>query len=216
EMELLDRVKDLEKERDDWRQTASDQVERIKGLEEALELKSVQLAMVEGKMKVLEDEKVVLMAKLDRAKRDHHKIVREFIPTVVKRLHTSVEYRQSLAAPVSLYFTASLLGGLSLGRTEGQIAAMLSKTRDLDIEVSKSWEVKHHEIFTMQYPYVQKVVASYHLPVDDLMKISPDVPASHPKDGVETSAANDTGDTTQISPPAVQETTADTPFKTTT
>ncbi|GKA34874.1 hypothetical protein Tco_0721303 [Tanacetum coccineum] len=59
---------------------------------------------------------------------------------------------------------------------------MLSETRDLDIEGSKSWEAKHDEIFTMQYPYVQKVVASYHLLVDDLMKISPDVPPPPPKD----------------------------------
>ncbi|GJY35931.1 hypothetical protein Tco_0421309 [Tanacetum coccineum] len=140
--------------------------------------------MAEGKMKVLEDEKAVLMAKLDRAKRDHHNLVREFILTVVKRIHTSVEYQQSLAAPVSVYFTAGLLDGLSLGRTEGQIVAMLSETRDLDIEGSKSWEAKHDEIFTMQYPYVQKVVASYHLLVDDLMKISPDVPPPPPKDRV--------------------------------
>ncbi|GJV48672.1 hypothetical protein Tco_1438884 [Tanacetum coccineum] len=34
ERELLDRLKDMEKERDDWRQTASEQVDRIKKLEE--------------------------------------------------------------------------------------------------------------------------------------------------------------------------------------
>ncbi|GKA72142.1 hypothetical protein Tco_0778358 [Tanacetum coccineum] len=72
---------------------------------EALAPKSVQLAMVEGKVKVLEDEKPVLLAKLDQAKKDHHKLVREFIPTVVKKLYTSIEYRQSLVASVSLCFT---------------------------------------------------------------------------------------------------------------
>ncbi|GJT86913.1 hypothetical protein Tco_1068630 [Tanacetum coccineum] len=80
-------------------------IDRIKGLEEALAPKSVQLAMVEGKVKVLEDEKVVLLAKLDQAEKDRHKLVWEFILTVVKKLYTSIEYRQSLAASVSLCFT---------------------------------------------------------------------------------------------------------------
>ncbi|GJZ86113.1 hypothetical protein Tco_0657723, partial [Tanacetum coccineum] len=170
-------------------------VERIRGLEEALKPKSVQLATAEGKVKVLEDEKATLMAKLDQSGKDYHNLVQEFILTVVKKLHTSVEYRQSLAASVSLRFTASWLGSLSLGRTEDQITAMLLETRDLDIEGSKSWEVKHHELFTMQYPYVLKVAASYHLSVDDLMKVSPDVPPPPPKDRVETDA-NDTNDAT--------------------
>ncbi|GJZ57585.1 hypothetical protein Tco_0613079 [Tanacetum coccineum] len=170
------------------------QVKRIKGLEEAFEPKSVQLAMAKGRVKVLEDEKAALMAQLDQAEKDHHKLVREFIPTVVKKLHTSVEYQQSLATPVSLCFTAGWLGGLSTGRTEGQIAAMLSETRDLDIK---------------------KVAASYHLLVDDLMKVLPNVPPPPPEDEVETSATN-LVDATQKSPLAVQETPADTPFETTT
>ncbi|GJS12858.1 hypothetical protein Tco_0407330 [Tanacetum coccineum] len=166
---------------------AAHSVERIKVLEEALEPKSVQLAAAEGKVKVLEDEKVALRAKLDQAEKDRHKLVREFIPTVVKKLHTSIEYRQSLAAPVSLCSTAGWLGGLSLGRIEDQIA----------------------------YAYVQKFGASYHLPVDELMKVSPDIPSPPPKYRVET-IANDVDDATWKSPSAAQETTSDTPFGNTT
>nr|GEU87947.1 integrase, catalytic region, zinc finger, CCHC-type, peptidase aspartic, catalytic [Tanacetum cinerariifolium] len=55
---------------------------------------------------------------------------------------------------------------------------MLSETRDLDIEGSKSWEARHQELFTMQYPYVQKVAESYHLPIADLINVSLDVPPS--------------------------------------
>ncbi|GJR00454.1 hypothetical protein Tco_0523438 [Tanacetum coccineum] len=47
----------------------------------------------------LEGEKLALSAELARAEVDRQKLVREFIPAVVKRLHTSVEYRQALAAP---------------------------------------------------------------------------------------------------------------------
>nr|GEV37737.1 hypothetical protein [Tanacetum cinerariifolium] len=111
----------------------------------------------------LEDEKAVLLAKLDQAKKDYHKLVWEFIATVVRKLHTSIEYRQSLAAP----------------------------------------EAKHREIFTMQYPYVQKVASTYHVSMDDLMQISPNVPPPPLKDGVEASSANATDDATRKSSPAV-------------
>ncbi|GJX61832.1 reverse transcriptase domain-containing protein [Tanacetum coccineum] len=48
--------------------------------------------------------------------------------------------------------------------------------RNLDIEGSKTWKDKHHELFTMQYPYVQKIVDAYRLLVDALIKASLDVP----------------------------------------
>ncbi|GKE70042.1 hypothetical protein Tco_1528114 [Tanacetum coccineum] len=57
-----------------------------------------------------------------QAEADRQKLVQEFIPAVVKRLHTSVKYRQSLAAQVSLCFTARWLRGLSLGRSEDQVS----------------------------------------------------------------------------------------------
>ncbi|GKD45102.1 hypothetical protein Tco_1269747 [Tanacetum coccineum] len=127
------------------------QIERIKGLEEALAPKSVQLATTEGKVKVLEDEKAILLSKLDQAEKDRYKLVRWF----------------------------------ESGQDRG------SNCRN-------------------------KVAASYHLSVDDLMQISLDVPPPPPKDGVEASSVNDTGDATRKSSPAVQETPADTPFGNTT
>nr|GFB46258.1 hypothetical protein [Tanacetum cinerariifolium] len=66
--------------------------------------------------------------------------------------------------------------GLSLGRKEDEIVAMLTNTSNLDIEGLKVWKDKHHELFTMQYPYVQKIDDSYRLPVDAPMKVSPNVP----------------------------------------
>nr|GEY03686.1 hypothetical protein [Tanacetum cinerariifolium] len=85
EKELMDMLKDLERERDEWRTTVSNQVEQIR-------------------------EKLALSADLAQAEADCQRIVQEFIPVVVKRLHTSLKYRQSLAAPVTLCFTAGWLG----------------------------------------------------------------------------------------------------------
>ncbi|GJT87241.1 zinc finger, CCHC-type containing protein [Tanacetum coccineum] len=111
EREFSDRLKDMEKERNEWRQTASDQVERIKKLEEDLGPKSKQLFNVEN---------------------------RDVIPVAISRLLTSVEYRKSLAMPIGLSFTADSLGGLSLGRIEEDIAAVLPNISNLDIEGLKS------------------------------------------------------------------------------
>ncbi|GJU14897.1 hypothetical protein Tco_1142863, partial [Tanacetum coccineum] len=103
EKELMDGLKDLERERDEWRTTVSNQVKHIRNMEKDLE--------PEEKIRVLEGEKLALSADLAQAEADRQRIVWEFIPVVVKWLHTSVEYRQSLAAPVSLCFTIGWLGG---------------------------------------------------------------------------------------------------------
>ncbi|GJS96253.1 hypothetical protein Tco_0803221 [Tanacetum coccineum] len=129
-------------------------VEMIKKLEETLEPKSKQLADAKGRIKVLEGEKTTLVAELAQAEMDRHKLVREFISAVVKRLHISMEYQNSLAVPIGLCFTSGWLGGLSLGMKQEEIVAMLSETSNLDIEGSKAWKDKHHKLFTKQYPYV--------------------------------------------------------------
>ncbi|GJW44001.1 hypothetical protein Tco_0072800 [Tanacetum coccineum] len=50
ERELLNQLKEMEKERNDWRRIASEQVEKIKRLEEAIEPKSKQLADTEERL----------------------------------------------------------------------------------------------------------------------------------------------------------------------
>ncbi|GJY18770.1 hypothetical protein Tco_0390261 [Tanacetum coccineum] len=148
---------------------------------------------------------------------NRHKLIREFIPEVLKKLHISMEYRQCLVVSISLCFTASWLGGLSWGKTQDQIAAMLFGTLDLDIEGYKTWKDKHRELFTKQYPFIQKVDDSYRLSMDTLMKVSPNVPPTT-KYGVGPSTADDTGDAAWKSPLQIQmtETTTGASFRTTT
>ncbi|GJS46438.1 ribonuclease H-like domain-containing protein [Tanacetum coccineum] len=181
EKELLDQLKEMERERDDWRRTALKQVEKIQKLED-----------IKGKARTLENENVKLVAGLAQAKMEHHKLIREFVPEVVKKLHRSVEYKRSLAVHVGLCFTAGWLGGLSLGKTEDQVAAMLAETQNVDIKGSKEWQAKHQELFIVQYPFIQKVADSYRIIIDDLLKISPDVPPANVKPNPSTEA-NDGG-----------------------
>nr|GEV80821.1 hypothetical protein [Tanacetum cinerariifolium] len=117
-----------------------------------LEPKTQQLMAAEEKVKMLEHERLALSAQLSQSEADRKKLVKEFIPTVVKRLHTSVEYRKSLAASVQLCFIVGWLGGLALGRTEEEVASFLSETHDLDIEGSETWEERHRVLFTTPYP----------------------------------------------------------------
>ncbi|GKE55761.1 hypothetical protein Tco_1494946 [Tanacetum coccineum] len=211
EKELLDIVKEMERERDEWRATALGQVEQILHLEKDLEPKTQQLVTAKERVKMLEREKLALSAQLAQSDADRKNVVKEFIPAVVKRLHTSVEYRRNLAASVQLCFTAGWLGGLALGRTEEEVARFLSETQDLDIEGSKSWEERHRALFTTSYPYVQKVANSCDLPMGELWSVYPDAP---PLEGAASGVAME--GTTQQPPSISPKITSDTPFGTTT
>ncbi|GJW79133.1 hypothetical protein Tco_0140815 [Tanacetum coccineum] len=202
------------RERDEWKEIASDQVEKIQSLEKDLEPRTQQLVDAKERVGVLEGEKIALSAELAQAEADCKKLVREFIPTVIKKLHTSVEYRKSLAALVQLCFTDGWLGGLSLGRTEGKIVQFLSETEYLDVEGSKSWEAKHRELFTMSYPYVQKIADSCDLPMSELLQVSPDIPPPSKQGEAFSGAAVE--DAAQQPPTSAPKISVDTPFGTTT
>ncbi|GKD75186.1 hypothetical protein Tco_1333468 [Tanacetum coccineum] len=98
---------------------------------------------------MLEGENTKLVAGLAQAEMDRQKLVQEFVPDVVKTLHMSMKYQKSLGSyrPM-LHRWAPRHGKINIGRS--LLSNILSS---------------------------QKVVDSYRLPMDDLLKISPDVPS---------------------------------------
>nr|GEV66284.1 hypothetical protein [Tanacetum cinerariifolium] len=120
ERKLMDQLKEVEKERDDWRLTASGQVEKIKALEGEIEPNSKLLIDAEEKVHRLEKETHIL------------------------------EYQKSIAILVGPCYTAGWLGGLSLGKTEHQIVQVLLETKNLNVEGFETWKDKHRELFTKQ------------------------------------------------------------------
>nr|GEY15938.1 transposase (putative), gypsy type [Tanacetum cinerariifolium] len=86
------------------------------------------------------------------------------------------------------------------GRTEKDIAVVLSNTSNLDIEGSKVWKEKYHELFTMKYPYVQKISDSHRLRLSDLMNASPDVLPPDVDNQAGSSVHNVDGDPTNPNP----------------
>nr|GEZ37141.1 hypothetical protein [Tanacetum cinerariifolium] len=167
ERDLSDMIKDMEREQDEWRQTSSDQVEKIKNLKGDLGPKSKQLSDAEERVRV-------------------------------------VEYRKSLVIPTRLCFTAGWLKGLGLGREEDEIADILTITINLYIEGSKVWKDKHCELFTFQCPYIQKIADAYLLSVDELMKVSHDIPPHTKSDEVGTSVKNNDDGLAKPASPKVQ------------
>nr|GEW71251.1 hypothetical protein [Tanacetum cinerariifolium] len=111
-------------------------LDMIRHLERDLELKTQKLMAAEEKVKILERERLALSAQLPQSEADRKKLVKEFIPIVVKRLYMSVEYRKSLAALVQLCFTAGWLGVLTLDRTEEEKIA-----DSCDLSLSELWSV---------------------------------------------------------------------------
>ncbi|GKC49581.1 hypothetical protein Tco_1072326 [Tanacetum coccineum] len=108
ERELTDRLKDMERERDDWIRTASYQ-----------------------------EEKARLVGQLAQSDMARQSVVRDLIPTAIYRLLTSVEYRKSRVVLIGVCYIVGWLGGLSLGYKEEEVAVVLPNTSNLDIEGSK-------------------------------------------------------------------------------
>nr|GEV82625.1 putative UPF0481 protein At3g02645 [Tanacetum cinerariifolium] len=186
--ELLDMVKELEREKDEWRATASGQVEQIWHLERDLEPKTQQLMAAEEKVEMLEHERLPLSAQLSQSEVDRKKLVKEFIPTVVKRLHMSV-------------------------KTEEEVARFLFETQDLDIGYRgvKVMGRKAPSTFHHALPYVQKIADSYNLPLSELWSVHSDAPSP---EGVTLGAAAES--TIQQPSSTSPKTTSDIPFGTTT
>ncbi|GJZ38499.1 hypothetical protein Tco_0585062 [Tanacetum coccineum] len=120
-------------------------------------------------------DKEALVAQLAQSEMSHQGIIKDFILTAISRLYTSVEYLKNLAGPTSLSYIAGWLGSLGLGRTKEEISKILPNTRNLDIEGSNVWRDRFNEIFTLKYPYVQKIADSHQLPLGELMKIFPNI-----------------------------------------
>ncbi|GKA40796.1 hypothetical protein Tco_0733389 [Tanacetum coccineum] len=75
ERELVNQLKEMEKERYDWRRTASELVENIKVLEGEIEPKSWRLADAKERVRQLEGENSKLVSDLAQAEMDHHKLI---------------------------------------------------------------------------------------------------------------------------------------------
>ncbi|GKB07456.1 hypothetical protein Tco_0835740 [Tanacetum coccineum] len=124
------KLADVEKERDELRAVNADQASRIKELEAELVKKDSALVFSDriSNEKAIENEKLVSqIGFLEKKKIDS---IGKLLPTVVRRLFESHEYKESLSVPFNLAIQAGWAKGLALKRSEEDLMKVLNEVRD--------------------------------------------------------------------------------------
>ena len=124
---LVDKVQAFDHERENWLKQNEEQAAKINKLEEAL-------AASQDAAKKLGEEKKGLTADLAQAEVIRHNLVKSFIPTVVRRLLDSAEYKQSLAKPLSLSFSAGWQKGVGVNRSPEEVEKIFNASKKLNRE----------------------------------------------------------------------------------
>ncbi|PWA90378.1 hypothetical protein CTI12_AA101580 [Artemisia annua] len=135
------------------------------------------LATRDGEKQKLEKENKDLVAQLGQSEVVRHNTVRSLIPTVFKRLVDSVEYKKSLAKPYSLTYSAGWLAGVRIQRKQEDVDRIISSTKKINLDAPKLWKAEYNNLFSAEYPYIQKIADAYRLAPADLMNIFPDGPS---------------------------------------
>nr|GFB17730.1 hypothetical protein [Tanacetum cinerariifolium] len=131
---MAEQIRELTREKDEWRQTFVNKVEQIKQLESELNSKSQDLAGRKERVHQLEEKKVSLIAHLAKSDMARKNMVKDLIPKFVSLLLASVEYRKSLVVSIGLSFSAGWLGGIGVGQKEDEIEIILKGSKNVDIE----------------------------------------------------------------------------------
>ncbi|GKA49873.1 hypothetical protein Tco_0742946 [Tanacetum coccineum] len=179
EKSLQERVEELEEEKREAEQLTSKQADRIKHLEEALK----QLE-VEAQQLRFDKEKYAVEA--GQGEMVRRRIINQYLPTFVRRLHQSVEYKRSLGEAFSLAVGKGFIDGISIGRKEEDIRAILKATPIIDPSSSDIFMKTYEKLFDKRYLYVDKVARMYLLDPSGLQNIMPDetgpTPGGGPRD----------------------------------
>lgn len=174
EMGLKDRVSELETEKEGWRKVSGEQAAKIKSLEADLKKTRLLLSDEEMSCQELWNENQDLAIRMGNVEIDRNKVVNVFIPEMVRRLFNSHEYKQSLAEPFNLYSQSRFLDGVALGRKPEELAELLEDVEGLDLEADETYQPLYDHLFSMDYPYIQKIGKTCQRSFKDLMEMFPD------------------------------------------
>ncbi|GJW25342.1 hypothetical protein Tco_0039153 [Tanacetum coccineum] len=93
------------------------------------------------------------------------KIVRHILPIVVQRLLSSDEYKKDLSDVFNQAIAAGWSKGVQVGRKDEEIQAILATAQDYDLECKSTFMSAFDGLFVKSYPYVEKLVESFRLPL---------------------------------------------------
>ncbi|GJX36146.1 hypothetical protein Tco_0247703 [Tanacetum coccineum] len=150
-----ERVEELDKEKAETKEVCMKQADRIKQLE--AELKNREMV--------------------------RRKIINDYLPTFVRRLHQSAEYKRSLGKAFNLAIRIGFIDGISIGRKDPDIQAILVATPNVDPASSNTFMETYESLFDKRYPYVDKVACVYLLDPTGLQNVMPDKTGPTPGQG---------------------------------
>nr|GEU29103.1 reverse transcriptase domain-containing protein [Tanacetum cinerariifolium] len=126
------------------------QLDQIKHLEEALASKTSSLSEAESVACTLKGDLERLTLDLSHAEIVRHNYVRHLLPTVFQRLLSSGEYKKSMSDVFNQAIATKWSEGIKVERSVEDTEAILS------------------------YPYVEKVIESFRVPLGDLQNMWPE------------------------------------------
>ncbi|GKE46750.1 hypothetical protein Tco_1478008 [Tanacetum coccineum] len=165
-----------ERERDELRAVNADQVSQIKELEAELARKDSALVFSDrvSNERAVENERLVSqLGYLEKEKIDS---IGKLLPTVVRRLLNSHEYKESLSIPFNLAIQAGWAKGLAVKRSEEDLMDVLREVQGFDPHSDTRMAVEYDKLFTKTYPFVEKISGLPRRTVQELLKMYPAPP----------------------------------------
>nr|GEY79351.1 reverse transcriptase domain-containing protein [Tanacetum cinerariifolium] len=111
------------------------------------------------------------------------RIINQYLPTFVRRLHQSAEYKRSLERAFGLSIGKGFIDGISIGHTNADIQAILKATPKVDPTSSDVFISEYENLFNQRYLYVDKVARMYLFDPSGLQNIMPDETGPTPGGG---------------------------------
>ncbi|GKD77940.1 hypothetical protein Tco_1340561 [Tanacetum coccineum] len=171
-----EKLVNAERERDELRAINADQVSQIKELEAELARKDSALVFSDrvSNERAVENEKLV--SKLGYFEKEKIDSIGKLLPTVVRRLLNSHEYKESLSIPFNLAIQAGWAKGLAVKRSEKDLMDVLREVQGFDPYSDTRMAVEYDKLFTKTYPFVEKISGLPRRTVQELLKMYPAPP----------------------------------------
>ncbi|GJW09009.1 hypothetical protein Tco_1571432 [Tanacetum coccineum] len=165
-----------ERERDELRAVNADQVSQIKELEAELARKDSALVFSDrvSNERAVENERLV--SKLGYLEKEKTDSIGKLLPTVVRRLLNSHEYKESLSIPFNLAIQAGWAKGLAVKNGRGDLMDVLREVQGFDPHSDTRMTVEYDKLFTKTYPFVEKISGLPRRTVQELLKMYPAPP----------------------------------------
>ncbi|GJX74089.1 hypothetical protein Tco_0312684 [Tanacetum coccineum] len=171
EAALTEKLVVVEKEKDELLDKNWAQEEHIKRLEETLASKTSSLSEAESTASALKGDLERLTIDLSYAEIVRHNYVRQLLPNVFQRLLSSEEYKKTLSDVFNQAIVAGWSKGVKVKHSDEDVEAILATAADYDPECKSTFISAFDTLFVKKYPYVEKLIESFCLPLGDLQNM---------------------------------------------